>query len=112
MSLISKIDDTIYSYATLRQQEVIDAVNKADGNQTKAAETLGITHQTINGALNAAINRASKRGYSPDHDMKHSVPDGFVLKGTSTIHIKNRIKTLENMDIVGMRPNKMFDNLY
>lgn len=86
MKLIDKIDDTIYSYATIRQQEVIDAVKLTDGNQSQAAERLGIKHQTVNETLNAAINRASKRGYSPDHNMKHSVPDGFVLKGTSTLY--------------------------
>jgi hypothetical protein len=86
MSLISKIDDTIYSYATLRQKEIIDAVKKAGGSQSKAAKAMGITHQTVSVALKAAINQASKRGYSPEHDMKHSVPDGFVLKGTSTLY--------------------------
>lgn len=86
MSLISKIDNTVYSYATLRQKEIIDAINNSDGNQTQVAKELKISHQSISAALNSAINRAAKQGYSPEHDMRHSVPDGFMLKGTSTLY--------------------------
>lgn len=30
----------------------------------------------------------AKKGYSPEHDMKHIVPDGFLLKGQSTYYNK------------------------
>lgn len=86
MKLFGKIDDTIYSYATVRQQEVIDVLRKFKGSNPKAAKLLGVSHQAITIALQGAIKRASKRGYSPDHNMNHAVPDGFALKGTSTLY--------------------------
>ena len=86
MKKIDQIDDTVYSYATLRQKEVIDAVVKADGNQSKAAKKLGIAHQSVSDFLTNSINRAAKKGYSPEHDMTKGAPDGFQLKGTSTLY--------------------------
>jgi hypothetical protein len=35
MKLFGKIDDTIYSYATVRQQEVIDVLRKFKGSNPK-----------------------------------------------------------------------------
>src|SRR5690606_4647180 len=29
--------------------------------------------------------RLALRGYAPEHDMTHTVPDGFAVKGTSTL---------------------------
>ena len=85
MSKIDQIDDTIYSYATLRQKELIDALRK-HGSQRLAAKALGVAKTSVAQALDSAIGRAAKQGYSPKHDMKHAVPDGFVLKGTSTLY--------------------------
>jgi len=86
MKLVDKIDDTIYSYATLRQIEIIDCLREHDGNITKAGKKLGIKRQSITSILEGLIKRAAKQGYSPSHDMKHAVPDGFLLKGTSTLY--------------------------
>ena len=86
MKIIDKIDDKIYSYATLRQIEFIDCIRKHDGNNTDAAKELNVKRQTITGSLKCLIKKAAKMGYSPDHDMTHSVPDGFMLKGTSTLY--------------------------
>lgn len=30
--------------------------------------------------------RAASKGYSPQHDMTHTVPDGYTVKGTSTLY--------------------------
>ena len=52
-----------------------------------------------------------KLNYQSEYDRIRGLLESSVLKGTSTVHIDNRIKTLENMD-VGMKPNKVFDKLY
>jgi len=57
------------------------------------------------------LDKQKRDGYQSEYDRIRALLEDSVLKGTSTVHIKNRIKTLENMDI-GMKPNKMFDNLY
>ena len=50
--------------------------------------------------------------YQTEYDRIMGLLQDSVLKGTSKIHLENRQKHLENMDIVGMRPSKTFDNLY
>ena len=86
MKIIDKIDDKIYSYATLRQIEFIDCIRKHGGNNTDAAKELNVKRQTITSSLKHLIKKAAKMGYSPEHDMTHPVPDGFMLKGTSTLY--------------------------
>ena len=52
-----------------------------------------------------------KNNYQSEYDRIRGLLQDSVLKGASTNHIQNRIKTLEKMD-VGMKPTMMFDNLY
>jgi hypothetical protein len=56
------------------------------GSQSKAANALGVTKNTINKASQRVKRRATKRGYSPDHDMQHTAPEGFHVKGVSTYY--------------------------
>tara|TARA_R110000822_G_scaffold216820_1_gene351370 strand:+ start:545 stop:1693 length:1149 start_codon:yes stop_codon:yes gene_type:complete len=72
-------------YATPRQLEILQALKK-HGSQRKAAEALGINHSNIHQVISAVRAKATKHGFSPDHDMTHPVPDGFKLKGTSTLY--------------------------
>ena len=53
-----------------------------------------------------------KLNYQSEYDWIRGLLESSLLKGTSQQQIKNRIKKLEEMDIVGMRPTKAFDNLY
>ena len=54
----------------------------------------------------------AKLNYQSEYDRIRGLLESSVLKGTSQQHIKNRIKKLDEMDIVGMRPTKTFDTLY
>lgn len=83
-----KIDENLKAYATNRQIELIDAINKA-GSVRGAAKALGITHPTILRSMKRLRQNAAKRGYSPDHDMVHPVPDGYIAKGVSTYYDKD-----------------------
>ena len=53
-----------------------------------------------------------KLNYQSEYDRIRGLLEGSVLKGTTVPHLEKRQKDLENMDIVGMRPTKTFDNLY
>jgi len=61
-------------------EQIIEALQTMSGRA--AAEYLGIDSRTLwrRKALLA------KRGFSPEHDMTKMVPDGFHLKGTSTLY--------------------------
>ena len=85
MSLIEQLDDTMYSYATLRQKELIDAV-KLHGSIKKAAKALDVTAATIHSSFKGLISRCAKQGHAPKHDMEHTAPDGYLVKGTSTLY--------------------------
>ena len=52
------------------------------GSGQKAADFLGISR----GAFDNRIRVGRSRGYSPDHDMTRIAPDGFNVKGTSTLY--------------------------
>lgn len=79
------IDPKLKEFATERQAEIIDAVNES-GGKTRAAKVLGVGARYIRRAVKAAEARASKQGYSPKHDMTKTAPDGFTVKGVSTLY--------------------------
>lgn len=78
----------IRQWALPSQQKAIDAM-LLHGSVAAAAESLGITPSRLRGALSEARRRAAKAGYSPAHDMVHTVPDGFHVKGVSSYYGKN-----------------------
>lgn len=79
------IDDQLRRFATPRQLEVLEAIDKY-GSQRAAAEALGIAHGTVGDSVQALKKRAAKMGWAPEADMRKTVPDGFRLKGTSTLY--------------------------
>lgn len=64
--------------------EAVNAVQAAGGNKTAAAKALGVPRET----LRCRLKRAALRGYSPEHDMTRTVPEGFLVKGVSTYYDK------------------------
>ena len=61
--------------------EIIAALRE-HGSQAKAARALGLNLRT----LERRIPLLARKGYSPDHDMVHPVPDGFMAKGVSGLY--------------------------
>ena len=82
-----KIDIALKEWATDKQIEYIDAVNKY-GSARKAAPHLGVSRQSVDMAINYAKTRASMQGFSPAHDMTKVVPSPFIVKGISTYYNK------------------------
>jgi hypothetical protein len=79
------IDATLSSFATVRQLEFLEAVEK-HGSGRKAAKALGVNPRTLEKSLQALRRKAATMGYSPEHDMRHTVPDGFTVRGVSTYY--------------------------
>ena len=52
------------------------------GSYAKVAKALGMNKRSIE----RRFQRMVRKGYSPQHDMTHMVPDGYRLKGTSTLY--------------------------
>jgi molybdenum-dependent DNA-binding transcriptional regulator ModE len=77
--------DQLKKYATERQREIIETIEQY-GTQAKAAKALGISLRSVERVLARAKKAAAKRGHAPDHDMTHTTPEGYKVKGVSTYY--------------------------
>jgi hypothetical protein len=84
------LDPKLRDWATPRQAEIFDAVEKY-GSQRAAAEALGLSHGTVGDSIQAVKQKAAKMGYAPEHDFTRAVPDGFVAHGVSTYYNKDGV---------------------
>jgi hypothetical protein len=80
-----KFDAQMASFATVRDLEYLEAMEKY-GGIAKAAKELNVHRKTIHLAIDRLKKRAAIAGYSPEHDMVHPVPDGFKVRGVSTYY--------------------------
>lgn len=85
---MSRYSNELRSYATIRQLEILDAV-ELHGSERKAAVALGLSRGTISQAVSKVKIRAAKQGYAPESDMTHQVPAPFVVRGVSTYYNKD-----------------------
>lgn len=79
-----KLDLKLREFCTVRQLEYFEALEK-HGSERKAAEALDVSRGTLRHSMESLRKRAAIRGYSPDHGMVHSVPEGQKLRGASTL---------------------------
>lgn len=81
-----KIDPRLAEFAwTENQRNIIKAINE-HGGQRAAARALNMGTGNLTAAVAAMRKRAARAGYSPEHDMTQTVPDGYHVKGTSTLY--------------------------
>jgi hypothetical protein len=80
-----KVDKKLYEWATVRQAEYLDAVEKY-GSQRQAAKALSVSFNSVNEAVSLVKKKAAKHGYSPKHDLVHPVAPGQLLRGASTLY--------------------------
>lgn len=72
-------------YASPGQARYIETII-ATGSMRAASKELGINRRTMTRALAAVRKKAALMGWSPSHDMKHPVPDGYKVGGVSTLY--------------------------
>jgi hypothetical protein len=82
------IDPKLIEYATVRQIEYIEAIEK-HGSQRAAAKALGVAKNAVCDSMRSLKKAAALKGYSPAHDMTRTVPDGYMVKGVSTYYDKD-----------------------
>lgn len=66
---------------TISDTDILEAI-KAHGSQRKAAEALGVNRRTVE----RRAAQLAARGHAPEHDMTHTVPDGYMVKGVSSLY--------------------------
>ena len=80
-----EITEEFISFATENQAAKLAVILKC-GTVKAAAVELGINERGVWKMLAAVRNKAAKRGHAPAYDMKVTVPDGYQVKGTSTLY--------------------------
>ena len=70
---------------TEQQRQKLEAVMEC-GSIQAAARALNMNYATIHEAVNKVKRNAEQRGYSPDHDLTHVLPETLKLRGTSTLY--------------------------
>lgn len=73
-------------YATTEQQKAVGEAMDAGESPTRWAETNGIDPGNARRIARKLKKRAASKGYSPEHDMTKTAPDGYAVKGTSTLY--------------------------
>ena len=71
---------------TPTQRSLIGALVKHDGHRAKAAKELGLSERVLYSTLNRIKKHAARQGWAPEHDMEHTTPEGFFVKGVSTLY--------------------------
>lgn len=66
---------------TVSDDDLIAAMRE-HGSARGAAKALGLHHSGVS----RRVKRLAIKGYSPAHDMTHPVPDGFNVRGVSTLY--------------------------
>jgi hypothetical protein len=68
------------------QRQAVIATKIEGLTQADAALKLGISRSALRDRLSCVNSLAARRGYSPDNDWHHPVPDGHKIKGVSTFY--------------------------
>lgn len=79
------IDEKLKEFATEIQARRIDLLNK-HSTFCAAARAEGVHRKTFQTSIEQVKKKAALRGFSPDHDMTRTVPDGYQVKGVSTYY--------------------------
>lgn len=72
-------------FASEVQVKYLDAII-AKGSVAGAAKELGVARSTVRGAMAALTGAAALKGHSPEHNLTHTVPEPFFVKGYSTLY--------------------------
>jgi len=70
---------------TENQRSIVQAVID-HGTQRAAATALNLAHGTVGNCIVSVKRNAERRGYAPEYDLTHVIPETMTLKGTSTLY--------------------------
>lgn len=75
----------IRDYLTDIEAEIYE-IYQETGSHRKTAERVGKCKSTVTDTMKRVNRKLAVQGHSPEHDMTHMVPDGYHVKGTSTLY--------------------------
>jgi hypothetical protein len=78
-------DFNLEQYATPGQWRAYCAFTE-HGSFHKAAAELGLDRRGVARSVRTLLAKAAAKGYAPEKDLNHPLPDGQVLRGVSTLY--------------------------
>jgi hypothetical protein len=98
-------DESLLQFALNEYQHQVILLRESGMSWSEISKEMGKDHSTIRRSYKRVQRRAAKAGLSPRHDMLHTVPDGYHVKGVSTLYkngevsaqwVKSSISTQES----------------
>ena len=77
---------SLLDYCTTERQTQIITLHLEGLGYQKIGDKLGVSKWVARDIIKNIKRKAAMQGHSPDHDMVHTVPDGFAVKGVSTYY--------------------------
>lgn len=71
---------------TETQKKALELAEDNTLTNAQRADKMGVKYSTYLGYLSRARGRLARVGLAPEYDMKHPVPEGFMVKGVSTYY--------------------------
>lgn len=68
------------------QAKYLESLERHGGNKTAVAREFGKDPRGVARQIEAAQMKLARQGHSPAHDMTHTAPEGFTVKGVSTLY--------------------------
>lgn len=86
MISINYEDNKYLEYCNQHQLKCFTCYRTAKGHLGDGAKLAGMNYGPFRDVIKRIEMKAAKSGYAPDHDMKQTCPDGFLVKGVSTLY--------------------------
>ena len=102
-----KIKDLIQFARSRRQIEILTKIVEHGGDVKSAAEEMGINFANAYRAVQRCELNARKRGYSPEHKLEHSVPEGYLME-RYTLQVNGKGET-ERVWVKGKQDQEKFE---
>lgn len=81
------MDHPLLQFCSTEKQHTVMTLHLKDGlSQVQIAKKLNTTRSAVRDHIRAVKEKAANRGYSPENDWHHPVPDGHKVKGVSTFY--------------------------
>ena len=77
---------SLLDYCTTERQTQVITLHLEGLGYQKIGDKLGVSKWVARDIIKNIKRKAAMQGHSPDHDMVHTVPDGFLVKGVSTYY--------------------------
>lgn len=100
----------LLKYAKSSSQKKALQVLMKTKSQREACRVLDVDIRSLERMLERIRKQAARQGWSPDHDMIHDLPEGFIAKGVSTLYddegkvriqwVKSAIAEQDKMDAI------------